>query len=264
MSEGRSLSSTSPSLDLAIRCIDLTSLDGEETKEQVLELCDRAVRPDPEDASIPSVAAVVLYASKVSVAADRLGGTGVLVASVAGFPGAEGRLEDRLAEIRRAVADGADEVDIVLNRPLFLAGSTQEAAEEIRRAREAAGSSTLKVILETGELQTSERIREAAMVAMQAGAQFIKSSTGKVASGVTPESALVMMEAARDFQRETGAVVGIKVSGGVRTAQQAMRYLDLLESTLGPEWLTPDRFRIGASSLLDDIVTRARAEPMER
>ena len=260
MSEDPSTPSTTPSLHLAIRCLDLTSLEGNETKEQVVELCERAIRPDPEDPSIPSVAAVVLYPSMVSVAANELGGSGVRIASVAGFPAAEGPLEERLAEIRRAVADGADEVDIVLKRPLFLSGRVKEAAEEIRLAREAAGSSTLKVILETGALQTAERIRDAATIAMKAGAQFIKSSTGKVRAGVTLDAALVMMEAARDFHRETGTAVGIKVSGGVRTSTQAISYVDLLESTLGPDWRTPELFRIGASSLLYELVNHARVE----
>lgn len=254
--DDRSPSRSTPSLHLAIRCLDLTSLDGDETKEQVVELCDRAVGPGPEDSSIPSVAAVVLYPSMVSVAANELAGSGVRVASVAGFPEADGPLENRLAEIRRAVADGADEIDIVLNRPLFESGRADEAAEEIRRAKVAAGSSTLKVILETGELGSADRIREASVLAMGAGAQFLKSSTGKVGTGATPEAAVTMMEAARDFHRETETAVGIKVSGGVRTAEQALTYLDLLESKLGADWLTPERFRIGASSLLDDLVAR--------
>ncbi len=251
------------SLELAIRCLDLTSLDGDETPEQIAKLCDRALRPDPDNAEIPSVAAVVLYPALVNDAASRLRDTKVRVASVAGFPSAEGPLEDRLAEIRGAVEDGADEVDIVLNLPLFLSDPA-EAAEEIRRAKEATGSLTLKVILETGLLETPERIREAALLAMSAGADFLKSSTGKVGPGVSPEAAMVMMETARDFHRDNGTAVGIKVSGGVRTAEQALTYLQMLEDTLGPEWLTPARFRIGASSLLAELVTRARAERPSR
>ena len=259
MSDAPSQSRATSSVDLAIRCLDLTSLEGDETKEQVLELCERGLRPDPGDASIPSVAAVVLYPSLVSVAASRLEGTGVRVASVAGFPTPDGPLEDRLEEIRGAVDDGADEIDIVLNRPLLLSGRPEEASEEIWRAREAAGPSMLKVILETGELKTSERIREAAGLAMEAGADFLKSSTGKAGIGATPEAALVMMEAARDFHRTKGTAVGIKVSGGVRTPEQARSYLEMLEETLGTDWLTPERFRIGASMLLDELV-RARSE----
>jgi deoxyribose-phosphate aldolase len=264
MSQDPSPSSPTPSPHLAVRCLDLTALEGDETKEQVVELCERAIRPDPEDPSIPSVAAVVLYPSMVSVAANELGGSGVRVASVAGFPSAEGPLEERLAEIRRAVADGADEIDIVLNRPLFTSGRTEEAGEEIRLAGEAAGSSSLKVILETGELETPERIRDAARLAMEAGADFIKTSTGKVATGATPGAARVMMESARDFHRQTGTAVGIKVSGGVRTTEQAMAYLGQVEATLGADWLTPERFRIGASALLAELIGRIRSEGSSR
>ena len=258
MSEAPSAQSATTSYDLAIRCLDLTSLDGSETAEQVLDLCDRALRPDPDDPTVPSVAAVVLYPELVAVAAGRLRGSTVAVASVAGFPSAESPLETRLAEIRRALDDGAEEIDVVMNRPLFLADQA-DAAEEIRRAREAAGRAILKVILETGELGTAERIRQAALLAMAAGADFVKSSTGKVGEGVSPDAALAMMEAARDFHRDNGRPVGIKVSGGVRTAEQAMGYLRLAEDTLGQEWLTPDRLRIGASGVLDELVGAMRA-----
>ena len=259
MAQASSAPSATPSFDLAIRCLDLTSLDGDETPEQVGQLCERALHPDPKDETTPSVAAVVLYPAMVKVAADLLQGTDVRVASVAGFPRAEGTLEARLVEVRRAVEDGADEVDVVMNRPLFLTDRV-EAAEEIRRAKEAAGPATLKVILEAGELETPARIREASLLAMAAGADFLKSSTGKVGSGVSPEAALVMMGAVRDFHRDNGTPVGIKVSGGVRTAEQAIAYLHQAEVTLGPDWLTPERFRIGASGLLGDLVAARRAD----
>jgi deoxyribose-phosphate aldolase len=264
MSPDLSPSNATPSSHLAVRCLDLTSLDGDETEERIRALCDRAVQPDPNDPEIPSVAAVVLYPAKVAEAAGRLAGTAVKVASVAGFPSAEGPLEVRLAEIRRAVEDGAAEIDIVLNRPLFLSGRTDEARVEIRRAKEAAGSATLKVILETGKLESPARIRDAAMLAMTSGADFIKTSTGKVGTGATIAGAKAMMEAAGEFHGDTGIGVGIKVSGGVRTAEQAMDYLELLEDTLGSAWLTPDRFRIGASALLDDLVVGMRAERSHR
>jgi len=264
MSDNLSHPSAYASQNLAIRCLDLTSLDGDETADQVLALCDRAVRPDPEDSAVPSVAAVELYPAMISVASERLKGTGVKIASVAGFPGAEGPLEDRLAEIRRAIADGAEEIDIVLNRPLFLSGRADEAGTEIRKAKDAAGSATLKVILETGKLESVGHIREAASLAMTSGADFIKTSTGKVGAGATLAAALAMMEAAGEFYGDTGTAVGIKVSGGVRTAEQAMSYLELLEDTLGRQWLTPARFRIGASALLDELVTRVRAEGLRR
>ena len=265
MSQGlASSSSATPSFHLAIRCLDLTSLDGEETEEQVVALCDRAVRPDPNDPEVPAVAAVVLYPGMVRVAARRLRGTGVKVASVAGFPSAEGPLDVRLAEIRRAVEDGADEIDIVLNRRLFLAGGTEEAQTEIRRAKEAAGPATLKVILETGKLESPARIRDAAMLAMTSGANFLKTSTGKVGTGATLAAAMAMMAAAGEFHGDTGIAVGVKVSGGVRTSEQAMSYLELAEDTLGATWLTPDRYRIGASALLGDLVARLRAERSPR
>jgi deoxyribose-phosphate aldolase len=242
------------SYDLAIRCLDLTSLDGSETEEQVRALCGRALRPDAEDPTVPSVAAVVLYPRFVRLAAEILGDAPVRVASVAGFPFAEGSLESRLQEIRQAVADGAGEIDVVMNRSAFDEGREEEVSTEIAGAKQAAGPALLKVILETGELATSKRIEEAAHLAMSAGADFIKSSTGKVGSGITHDAALAMMEAVRDHGEETGRSVGVKVSGGVRTAEQALSYLELLEKTLGDEWLSPDRFRIGASSLLDQLV----------
>ena len=243
-----------PLVDLAIGCLDLTSLDGDETREDVLALCDRAVRPDPSDDTLPSVAAVVLYPDTIELAAERLRGSGVLVASVAWFPLPDAPLEQRLDEIRRALDAGADEIDIVMRRPVSLDGGNAEVGSEVERATELVGSRTLKVILETGELGEAERIRAAALVAMEAGADFLKSSSGKVGGGVTPEAAVAMMEAARDFHRDRGRAAGIKVSGGVRTTEQALAYLAQLDVTLGPEWMTPDRFRIGASSLLDDLV----------
>jgi deoxyribose-phosphate aldolase len=246
------------SLDLVIRCLDLTSLEGDETSEQVAALCDKALRPDPADPEIPSVAAVVLYPPLVAIAADRLRGTSVRVATVIGFPVPAEPLAKRLAEIHAALDAGADEIDIVLDRQAFLSGRKEAAGEEISRAKEAAGSAVLKVILETGELESDERIREAAMLAMSAGADFLKSSTGKTRTGATPEAALVMMEAVRGFHGEGGRAVGVKLSGGIRTTDQAMGYMKMLRETLGEDWLTPDRFRIGASALLDDLVASSR------
>ena len=258
MADTSSSARSTASLHLAVRCLDLTSLEGTETPEQVAALCEKAVSPDPEDSSIPSVAAVVLYPPLVSLAVDRLKGTGVKVASVAGFPRPTEPLPKRLAEIHSAIDFGADEIDIVMNLEAFNAGRLDEVKEEIVRAKEEAGDASLKVILETGELGSSERIGEAAALAMSAGADFLKSSTGKIGTGATPDAALAMMEAVRAFHEESGRAVGVKVSGGVRTADQAMGYMRIVEETLGSDWLAPDRFRIGASTLLDDLVVRLR------
>jgi deoxyribose-phosphate aldolase len=227
----------------------------------VTAVCSKAVRPDPTDPTIPSVAAVVVYPSLVPVATERLKGTGVHLASVAGgFPSGLAPLEERLDEIRRAVQWGADEIDIVLNRSAFLAGRYHQAYEEVALSKEATGSAHLKVILETGELGSYDQIRKASMLAMAAGADFIKTSTGKIGVSATYPTALCMMEAARDFHRQTGRPVGIKVAGGIRKAKEAWIYLVILHETLGPDWLTPDRFRIGASTLLNDLLMQVRKE----
>jgi deoxyribose-phosphate aldolase len=248
-------------LDLAIRCMDLTTLEGTDTTGKIVALCAKAVRPDPLAPQVPSVGAVCLYPQLVPVAVEQLAGTGVAVASVAGgFPSGLGPLEARLQEVRDVAASGADEIDIVLNRSLFLGGRYAEAFEELVAAREAAGTTHLKVILETGELGSYDRIRQASMLAMAAGADFIKTSTGKIGVNATLPSALCMMEAARDFHRQTGRKVGIKVAGGVRRSKQAIQYLVLLHETLGPDWMTPARFRIGASSLLNDVLMQLEKE----
>jgi deoxyribose-phosphate aldolase len=248
-------------LDLAIRCMDLTTLEGVDTTGKIVAMCAKAVRPDPIDPTIPAVAAVCLYPQLVPVALGQLKGTSVKVASVAGsFPAGLGPLGARLAEIREVVDLGAHEVDIVLNRSLFLGGRYAEAFEELMAARDAAGEATLKVILEVGELGSYDRVRQASVLAMAAGADFIKTSTGKIGAGATLPAALCMMEAARDFFHETGRRVGVKVAGGVRASKQAIAYLVLVYETLGAEWMTPDRFRIGASSLLNDVLMQINKE----
>ncbi|MGH2572707.1 MAG: deoxyribose-phosphate aldolase [Actinomycetota bacterium] len=248
-------------LDLAIRCMDLTTLEGADTPGKVVAVCAKAVRPDPTDSSIPSVAAVVIYPALVPVAAGQLKGTGVRVASVAGaFPGGLGPLGERLDEIREAVKMGADEIDIVLNRSAFLAGRYRQAFEEIAASKEASGPAHLKVILEVGELGSYDQVRKASVLSMAAGADFIKTSTGKIGVGATLPSALCMMEAARDFWHETGKRVGVKVAGGVRSSKQAIQYLVLVHETLGPDWMTPELFRIGASTLLNDVLMQINKE----
>ena len=248
-------------LDLAIRCMDLTTLEGGDTPGKVVAMCAKAVRPDPTDPSIPSVAAVCIYPELVPVAAGQLAGTAVHVASVAGaFPSGLGPLDDRLSEIRHAVAMGADEVDAVLNRSAFLSGRYRQAFEEIAAAKEASGGAHLKLILEIAELGSYDQIRRASVLAMAAGADFIKTSTGKLSTGATLPGALCMMEAARDFHEQTGRRVGLKVAGGVRQSKQAIQYLVLLYETLGPEWMSPDMFRIGASTLLNDVLMQIHKE----
>ncbi len=248
-------------LDLAIRCMDLTTLEGTDTVGKIVAMCAKAVRPNPVDPSIPPVAAVCLYPHLVPVALAQLEGTGVKVASVAGaFPSGLGPLEARLAEIRSVVELGAHEIDIVLNRSLFLGGRYAPCFEELAAAREAAGDAHLKVIIEAGELGSYDRIRQASVLAMAAGADFIKTSTGKIGVNATLANALCMMEAARDFFHETGRAVGVKVAGGIRASKQAIQYLVLLYETLGPDWMTPDRFRIGASTLLNDVLMQIDKE----
>jgi deoxyribose-phosphate aldolase len=248
-------------LDLAVRCCDLTTLEGADTPGKVTAVASKAIRPDPSDPSVPSAAAVCVYPNLVPVASDRVKGTAVKVASVAGaFPSGLGPLESRLEEIRQAVAWGADEVDIVLNRSAFLAGRYAQAYEEVAASKEAAGSAHLKVILEVGELGSYDQIRKASMLSMAAGADFIKTSTGKIGVSATFAAALCMMEAARDFHRQTGEKVGIKVAGGIRKAKEAWTYLVILHETLGPDWLTPDLFRLGASTLLNDLLMQIRKE----
>ena len=248
-------------LDLAIRCMDLTTLEGADTPGKVAALCSKAVRPQPGDASIPSVAAVCIYPALVPEAVRHVRGTPVKVASVAtAFPSGQSFLDVKLAETREAVATGADEIDMVIDRGAFLSGRYQTAYDEIVAVREACGSAHLKVILETGELGSYDNVRRASILAMAAGADFIKTSTGKVQPAATPPVSLVMMESIRDFHRETGRLVGFKAAGGIRTSKLAIAYLVLLWETLGAEWMTPDRFRLGASSLLNDVLMQIAKE----
>jgi deoxyribose-phosphate aldolase len=246
-------------LELAVRCIDLTTLEGMDTPGKVRALCARALRPDPDDPTVPPVAAVCVYPALVAVAAEAVAGTGVHVASVAGaFPSGQSHLDDRLDEIRQAVADGADEIDIVLNRGALLAGRLQDVFDEVAASKEACGPAHLKTILETGELGSYEMTRLASMIAMAAGSDVIKTSTGKLPVSATPATALCMAEAIRDHADATGREVGLKLAGGIRTSKQALGYLALVSETLGTAWLHPDRFRIGASSLLNDILLQLR------
>jgi deoxyribose-phosphate aldolase len=248
-------------LELAVRMMDLTTLEGADTPGKVGALCSKAVRPDPVDPTVPSVAAVCVYPNLVPIAVERLRGSGVKVASVAtGFPSGQSPLDVKLAETREVVAMGADEVDMVIDRGAFLSGRYAKVYDEIVRVKEASGDAHLKVILETGELGTYDNVRRASLLAMAAGADFIKTSTGKVQPAATLPVTLVMLEAVRDVYDETGRIVGMKPAGGIRQAKQAIQYLVLVHETLGPDWLTPDLFRFGASTLLNDVLMQIRKQ----
>jgi deoxyribose-phosphate aldolase len=248
-------------LELAIRCCDLTTLEGQDTPGKVSALCSKAVRPDPTDASIPSVAAVCVYPNLIRAAVARLAGTNVKIAAVAtAFPSGQSPLDIKVAEVGEAVALGADEVDMVIDRGAFLSGRYAQVYEEIVRVKEACGEAHLKVILETSELGTYDNVRRASLLAMAAGADFIKTSTGKLPVAATLPVQLVMLEAIRDVYEETGRRVGMKAAGGIRASKQAVQYLVQVHETLGPEWLTPDLYRLGASSLLNDILMQIRKE----
>ena len=248
-------------LDLAIRMVDLTTLEGKDTTGKVRALCAKAIHPQPGDPTIPSVAAVCVYPALVAEAKEALRGSTVRVASVAtGFPSGQTFRDVKLAETRAAVEAGADEVDMVIDRGAFLAGEYAAVFEEIVEVREAAGPAHLKVILETGELETYDNVRRASILAMAAGADFIKTSTGKVTPAATLPVSLVMLEAIRDFERATGRQVGMKPAGGIRTAKEAIAYLVVLYETLGPRWMSPEWFRFGASSLLNDLLMQIEKE----
>jgi deoxyribose-phosphate aldolase len=248
-------------LELAVRVIDLTTLEGADTPGKVAALCSKAVRPDPVDATVPSVAAVCVYPNLVPTALERLRGTGVRVASVAtAFPSGQSPTDIKVADARAAAELGADEIDMVIDRGAFLSGRYAKVYDEIVKVKEAIGAAHLKVILETGELGTYDNVRRASLLAIAAGADFIKTSTGKIASAATLPVTLVMLEAIRDVREETGRAVGMKPAGGVRQAKQAIQNLVLVHETLGPDWLTPDLFRIGASTLLNDVLMQIRKQ----
>jgi deoxyribose-phosphate aldolase len=248
-------------LDLAIRCVDLTTLEGADTPGKVRALCAKGRRPDPTDPSTPSVAAICIYPDLVPVAKAELAGSTVKVASVAtAFPSGRASLTTKLADVREAVAAGADEIDMVIDRGAFLTGRYQQVYEEIVAVREACGAAHLKVILETGELSTLDNVRRASWLALLAGGHVIKTSTGKVSPAAAPTTSLVMLEAVRDFQLSTGDRRGVKLAGGIRTAKEAVRYLVQVNEVAGPEWLDPDLFRLGASSLLNDLILQRQRE----
>ncbi len=248
-------------LELAIRMMDLTTLEGADTPGKIRALCTKARQPDPLEPSIPPVAAVCVYPSLVRVARKALAGSTVKVASVAtAFPSGQAPLEVKLADVRAAVEAGAHEIDMVIDRGAFLSGRIGEVYDEVVAVKEACGSAHLKVILETGELGSYDAVRRASLIAIAGGADFIKTSTGKISPAATLPVTLCMLEVIRDVHEEAGIVIGMKPAGGIRTAKQAVQYLCLVHETLGSDWLTPDLFRFGASSLLNDVLLQLRKQ----
>ena len=242
-------------LDLAITMVDLTTLEGQDTAGKVRALCAKAMRPDPADPTCPSTAAVCVYPDMVATAKAALGSSGVHVASVAtAFPSGRAAMDIKLADTEDAVQAGADEIDMVIDRGAFLSGHYLQVFEEIVAVRDASGPAHLKVILETGELQTYDNVRRAGWLAMMAGAHFIKTSTGKVQPAATLPVTLVMLEAVRDYRDQTGRMIGVKPAGGIRTAKDAIKYLVMVNEITGPDWLDADWFRFGASTLLNDLL----------
>ena len=243
-------------LKLAVAMMDLTTLEGKDTAGKVAYLCRKALQPLEAKYNVPACAAVCVYPNMVRYARRFLRDNSLVrVASVAtGFPSGQFQLRTKLQETRRAVADGADEIDMVIDRGAFLSGEYVKVYDEIAAVKQACGAAHLKVILETGELVTYDNVRRASHLAMQAGADFIKTSTGKVTPAATPGVTLVMLEAIRDYFFATGRRIGMKPAGGIRTAKQALAYLVMLAETLGDDWLTPDLYRFGASTLLNDVL----------
>ncbi|MBK98195.1 MAG: deoxyribose-phosphate aldolase [Balneola sp.] len=242
-------------LDLALRMIDLTTLEGSDSDGKVRQLCNKALRPYTKLPNIPSVAAVCVYPNRVALAKKILEDSSISVASVAtAFPSGMSSLQIKLDDVHYAVSEGADEIDMVISRGAFLSGEYARVYDEIAHIKEACGSAHLKVILETGELGSLENIRMASDLAMKAGADFIKTSTGKISPAAIMPVVLVMLQAIRDNYNSTGVKVGMKPAGGIRSSKQAIQYLVMVKETLGIEWLHPSLFRFGASSLANDVL----------
>jgi deoxyribose-phosphate aldolase len=242
-------------LDLAISMVDLTTLEGADTPGRVTSLCAKALHPDANAPEVPSVAAVCVYPDLVAHARTVLGASTVKVAAVAtAFPSGRASMAVKVLDVKEALDAGADEIDMVIDRGAFLAGRYGQVFDEVVAIKELCGATHLKVILEVGELKTYDNVRRASWLAMLAGADFIKTSTGKVGVSATLPTALVMLESVRDFAEATGLRVGVKVAGGIRSAKDALRYLVVVNETAGSSWLTPDGFRFGASSLLNDLL----------
>jgi len=252
-------SSKNWAIDLAIRMVDLTTLEGADTPGKVKALCAKGVYPDPTDLSIPSVGAICVYNDMVKIARDALdngGGKHIPVAAVTtAFPSGRASMEVKIQDTKDAIANGASEIDMVIDRGAFLAGNLGLVFDEIRTIKEICGNDVrLKVILETGELVTLDNVRKACYLAMLAGGDFIKTSTGKISPAATAPVVYVMLEAVRDFYKMAGVRIGVKPAGGIRNTKDAMKQLVLVNEIAGPEWLDPSLFRIGASALLNDLL----------
>ncbi|TEX51277.1 MAG: deoxyribose-phosphate aldolase [Actinomycetales bacterium mxb001] len=241
-------------IDLAISMVDLTTLEGMDTPGKVRALCAKGLRPDPTDPSVPHVAAICVYGDMAAIAREAVGDRLHVAAVATAFPSGRASLTVKLQDTREAVANGADEIDMVIDRGAFLEGRYLEVFDEIVAVKEACGTAHLKVIFETGELKTYDNVRRASWLAMLAGADFIKTSTGKVTPAATMPVTLILLEAVRDWYRQTGQRIGVKPAGGIRTSKDAIRYLVMVNETCGSAWLTPDLFRFGASALLNDLL----------
>lgn len=248
-------------LKLALNMIDLTTLEGKDTEGKVRQMCYKAMHPHDEIAGLPTVAAVCVYPTFVALAKKELGNSGVKVASVAtAFPSGQSTRDIKIKDTKFAVDNGADEVDMVISRGEFLSGNYSYVFDEIAEVKEACGKARLKVILETGELSTLDNVRRASEIAMRAGADFIKTSTGKIQPAATQPVTLVMLEAIRDYYYETGIMIGMKPAGGISTAKGALNYLVMVNETLGNAWMSNHWFRFGASSLANDILMQLAKE----
>lgn len=242
-------------LKMALSMMDLTTLEGKDSDGKVIQMCQKAKKPYALMPDLPTVAAVCVYPTMVKIAKKHVAGSGINVASVAtAFPSGMAPLSVRIDDTKFAVSEGADEVDMVISRGAFLSGEYNRVFDEIASIKDACGDAHLKVILETGELHTYENVRKASDIAMEAGGDFIKTSTGKISPAATQPVTLVMLEAIRDYYYKTGKMIGMKPAGGIRTAKQALQYLVLVKETLGAAWLTKDYFRFGASSLANDVL----------
>ncbi len=246
-------------LNMIVSMCDLTTLEGEDTEGKISQMVAKAITPDPSNLDINNVAAVCVYPSLVSIAKEKVGNSGVKVAAVSSyFPSGQVPMESKLLDTKYAIDSGADEIDIVINRKAFLEGDYRKVYDEIVALKEACGDVHLKTILEVGDLKTYENIRKASLISLAAGSDFIKTSTGKLSVGSSRQACYVMAKAVLDFKNLTGVSAGIKVAGGIRDSKDAIRYLVLINEEMGDEWLTPDLFRFGASSLLDDVLKQIK------
>jgi len=246
-------------LEKIVSMCDLTTLEGEDTEGKIIQMSSKAISPDPSDDNVPSAAAVCVYPALVSTAKKIVKDSNVKVASVSSyFPSGQAPIESKISDTQFAIDEGADEIDIVINRKAFFEGDYKKVYEEIKALKDVCGEIHLKTILEIGELKTYENIKKASVIALCAGSDFIKTSTGKISNGSSRESCLIMARTVREFESYGYGMRGIKVAGGIRDAKDAIRYLVIINEELGGSWLSPDYFRFGASSLLDDVLKQIK------